>query len=102
MGGRPQPLTDEQIADHLSQLPGWTHSGDMLSKTFKFDKYLSGVAFAAAVSVIAEGLDHHPDLLIGYKRVTVSFTTHSADHKVTNKDIEAAQAIEALPYKPEF
>ncbi len=102
MGGRPQPLTEEQIADHLSRLPGWTHEGDMLRKTLKFDTYLAGLSFAAAVATIAEGLDHHPDMLIGYKRVTVSFTTHSADHKVTNKDIEAAEAIEALPFKPEF
>jgi 4a-hydroxytetrahydrobiopterin dehydratase len=102
MGGRPQPLTEEQIADHLSRLPGWVHDGDMLTKTFKFDTYLAGVTFASAIGTIAEGLDHHPDLLIGYKRVTVSFTTHSADHKVTNKDIEAAEAIEALPYKPAF
>jgi 4a-hydroxytetrahydrobiopterin dehydratase len=102
MGGKPQPLTDEQINEALSVLSGWERDGDTLTKTFKLDRYLAGIAFASAVGIVADGLDHHPDMHIGYKKVTVRFNTHSADSKITAKDVEAATAIESLPFKPDF
>jgi 4a-hydroxytetrahydrobiopterin dehydratase len=100
MSNRRQPLADAEIVERLGQLPGWERDGDRIKKVFKLDSYMAGLAFAAAVGVIAEGLDHHPDILIGWRKVTVSFSTHSAGNKITDVDIEAAAAIEALPYKP--
>lgn len=97
----PPPLSDDAISSSLSQLPGWERDGGSITKTFKLDKYLTAFAFAATVGTIAEGLDHHPDIHIGWKKVTVTFSTHSAGHVVTEKDIEAAAAIEGLPYKPQ-
>jgi 4a-hydroxytetrahydrobiopterin dehydratase len=94
------PLTPTEIQSALSTLPGWQHHEDKIHKQYTFPSYLEGMAFATAVGVVAEGLGHHPDLLIGWRRVTVSFNTHDAGSKVTAKDIEAAQTIEALPYKP--
>ncbi len=93
-------LSDADVTKQLSVLPGWERDGDKIKKLFKLDSYLAGLAFASAVGVIAEGLDHHPDILIAWRKVTVSFSTHSADNKITSKDTEAAAAIEALPYKP--
>jgi 4a-hydroxytetrahydrobiopterin dehydratase len=94
------PLSDADITEQLSVLPGWERDGDKIKKLFKLDSYLAGLAFASAVGVIAEGLDHHPDILIGWRKVTVSFNTHAAGNKITSNDMEAAAAIEALPYKP--
>ncbi|MDE2748003.1 MAG: 4a-hydroxytetrahydrobiopterin dehydratase [Chloroflexota bacterium] len=91
-------LSDAQINDGLDKLKGWTRIGDELTKEFSFDNYLAGLAFATSVGVIAEGLDHHPDLRIGWRRVNVSFTTHDAGHKLTAKDFAAAAAIDALGY----
>jgi 4a-hydroxytetrahydrobiopterin dehydratase len=92
------PLSDEQISASLTALPGWQRDGDTLTKTYKLDKYMAGLAFAAAVGTVAEGLDHHPDIHIGWKTVTVRFSTHSAGSKITQKDVDAAAALEALPY----
>jgi 4a-hydroxytetrahydrobiopterin dehydratase len=91
-------LTDAQITEALAQLDGWERDGDQLTRTFKFDNYLAGTSFASAVGVIAEGFDHHPDLFIGYKKVMVSFTTHDAGSKITQKDVDIAKAINALGY----
>ena len=96
------PLTDSEITERLAQLPGWQRDGDTIKKTYKLDSYLAGLAFASAVGTIAEGMDHHPDMHIGWKKVTVSYNTHSAGNKITDMDFNAAAAIEALPYKPEF
>lgn len=99
MAKNPPPLADADITEQLGVLAGWERDGDKIKKLFKFDSYLAGIAFASAVGVIAEGLDHHPDILIGWRKVTVSFNTHSAGNKITSNDMEAAAAIEALPYK---
>lgn len=92
------PLTDAEITEKLELLDGWEREGDMITKTFKLDSYMAGLALATAIGTIAEGFDHHPDLYIGYKTVKVSFTTHDAGHKISQKDIDAAAAIDALPY----
>ncbi|MBI5671142.1 MAG: 4a-hydroxytetrahydrobiopterin dehydratase [Chloroflexi bacterium] len=96
------PLTDSEITERLAQLPGWQRSGDTITKTYKLNSYLAGLAFASAVGTIAEGMNHHPDIHIGWKKVTVSYSTHDAGNKITDADFNAAAAIEALPFKPEF
>lgn len=91
-------LTNDQVTAALSDLPGWEHAGDMIHKTFQFDSYVGGLAFATAAGTICEGMDHHPDMLITWRKVKVSFTTHDAGSKVTQKDINAAAALEAIGY----
>ena len=91
-------LSDAEIIEALSNLNNWERVGNTIIKTFKFKEYLAGLAFASTVGVISEGLDHHPDITIGWRKVTVSFTTHDAGHKLSAKDFAAAQAIDAVGY----
>ncbi len=91
-------LSETEISAGLAELKGWSREEDMLVKEFRFDDYLAGLAFASSIGVIAEGLDHHPDLRIGWRRVHVSFTTHDAGNKLSAKDFAAAAAIDALGY----
>ena len=91
-------LSDQEINAGLAELNGWARDGDELTKEFRFDNYLAGLAFASSVGVIAEGLNHHPDMTIGWRRVSVSFTTHDAGSKLTAKDFAAAEAIDGLGY----
>ena len=91
-------LNDEAVLAGLARLNGWARAGDALVKEFRFDNYLAGLAFASSVGVIGEGLNHHPDMTVGWRRVQVAFTTHDAGSKITAKDIEAAAAIDALGY----
>jgi len=91
-------LTDVEISERLAALPGWAVDGAVLTKTYTLDSYVAGLALATAMGTVCEGLDHHPNLYIGYKKVLVSFTTHSAGNQLTAKDFEAAVAIERLGY----
>ena len=91
-------LNEAEIIERLSQLNQWERDGSKIVKTFSFDSYLAGVAFASTVGVIAEGLDHHPDMSIGWRKVTVSFTTHDAGNALSEKDFVAAKAIDAVGY----
>lgn len=100
MTNRRTALDEATIAARLASLPGWTRDGGLISKTFTLESYIAGVAFAAAVGTICEGLDHHPEqLCIGWQKVTVSFTTHSAGDALTALDFDTADSIEALPLR---
>jgi 4a-hydroxytetrahydrobiopterin dehydratase len=91
-------LTDNEIAARLARLPGWVRDGGAITRTFQLDSYLAGLAFACAVGTIGEGLQHHPDLYVGWRTVRVSFTTHDVGSALSHLDFDAADAIEALPY----
>lgn len=91
-------LSDAEIAARLEALPGWEREGDVITKTYRLDTYLAGLAFASAIGTLAEAQDHHPELIIGWKRVTVRYNTHDAGNKITARDLKAAAAIEGLGY----
>jgi len=92
------PLTDAEINERLTKLAGWERDGDKITRTFKFDKYLEGTAFASAIGVVCEAQNHHPDLTIGYKTVKVSFSTHDIGNRLSEKDFITAAAVDALGF----
>ena len=83
-------LTRLQIDEELRQLPGWAFMGDAISKQFAFAGFREAVTFVARLVPGAEKADHHPDLEINERRVTVTYTTHS-EGGVTGKDIAGAR-----------
>ena len=92
------PMNEAAIVERLQKLDGWERDGGTITKTFKVDTYLAGLALATAIGTVCEGLDHHPDMMIGWRKVTVSFTTHDAGCQLSDKDFAAAEKVEALGY----
>ena len=88
-------LTPEEVQAALSQLPGWSQDGDTITKFFRFKSYLDGAAFIDRVANAADAADHHPDIALGFRRVAVTLTTHSAKG-ITQKDMALATQIEEL------
>lgn len=88
-------LTDEEIAQGLSGLQGWERDGQAIRKQFGFAGFPDAVAFVVRLGFAAEAADHHPDLLVSYRRVTVSYSTHSAGG-LTAKDFEGARAADGI------
>ena len=86
-------LTEDQIASALASLHGWVRDGNTFRKTFAFAGFPEAVAFVARLVPGAEAVDHHPDLAINYRRVTVSYTTHSAGG-LTEKDVAGARVVD--------
>ncbi len=74
----------------LRDLPGWTFTGTALRKEFVFDGFPDAVAFVTRLVPGAEAADHHPDVTINFRRVTVEYTTHS-EGRVTEKDLAGAR-----------
>lgn len=75
---------------------GWIESGGAIEKEFSFSSYLDGARFASKVAEQAEELDHHPEILIGYKKVKIITTTHDKGNIVTQKDRTLASKIDDL------
>ncbi|HEB73539.1 MAG TPA: 4a-hydroxytetrahydrobiopterin dehydratase [Nitrospirae bacterium] len=75
---------------------GWIESGSAIEREFTFSSYLDGAKFAATVAEKAEEVAHHPDIVIGYKKVKIITTTHDRGDTVTQKDINLANEIDTL------
>ena len=60
-----------------SSLTGWTLEGDAIRKQDTFKGFPEAIAFVNRLAPEAEPADHHPDILINYKRVTLTYSTHS-------------------------
>lgn len=89
-------LTQTEIDDKLKGLAGWRREGETITRQFVFDGFASAVAFVVRIGFDAEAADHHPDILISnYKKVTLTFSTHS-EGGVTAKDVSAAEAVEKV------
>ena len=86
-------LSDIAIQRELGNLPGWSRRGEVITKTFQFRDFLTGIDFVAAVAKAADAADHHPDIDIRYTKVTCSLSTHSAGG-ITQKDLDMARKID--------
>lgn len=92
---KPPLSTPEEIAEALTKLEGWAVEGKELVKTFKFPAYLAGIEFVSKLGHTAEAMNHHPDLLVGWRKVAVRLSTHSAGG-LTNLDITLALEADKL------
>ncbi len=88
-------LTAPEIDERLKGLNGWTRDGDAIRKQFTFAGFPEAVGFVNRIVPEAEAADHHPDILINYKRVTLTYSTHS-EGGVTVKDFAGAAAADRL------
>ena len=88
-------LTDDQIREELKRLDGWALEGNAIKKQFTFKGFPEAVAFVNRLVPGAEAADHHPDITINYRRVNLSYSTHS-EGGLTFKDFDGAQMAERV------
>lgn len=82
-------LSRGEIEQRLKDLKGWTLDGNAVRKQFVFAGFPEAVAFVKRLVPEAESADHHPDIQINYKRVTLTYSTHS-EGGLTDKDFAGA------------
>ena len=73
----------------------WNEKDNIITKTFEFSSYLDGIEFVNEVANLSEQENHHPDITVGYCKVTISLTTHDAG-SLTEKDYKLAKLIDDL------
>lgn len=88
-------LNESELALESMSVEGWTIEGGQLIKTYRFENYLEGPEFAMAVAQEAESLNHHPEMLIGYRTVRISVSTHDVGG-LSPFDFELARRIDGF------
>ena len=86
------PMTKKEAEPLLRVLHGWTIIDGSIEKEYQFKSYLAGLDFAYAVGKIAEEQDHHPDILVKWRRVKLTLSTHSVKGLSQNDFIVAAKS----------
>ena len=90
-------LDPAAATQYMEQVSGWTmNPGNKgIHRDFKFKTYYAAVAFVNAVAWIAHREDHHPDIVLGYDKVTVTYATHSVGG-LSENDFICAAKVNAL------
>jgi 4a-hydroxytetrahydrobiopterin dehydratase len=88
-------LTRTEAEQRVKGLDGWTLEGEAIRKQYTFADFPEAVAFVNRLAPEAEAADHHPDILINYKRVTLTYSTHD-EGGLTTKDFEGAATADRL------
>jgi 4a-hydroxytetrahydrobiopterin dehydratase len=96
-----EPLTREQCAPYFVDVPDWEldATARRISRRFLFPDYRTALAFANAVSTLAEEVWHHPELVLGWGFCEVGLTTRKIGG-LHESDFVMAALIDALSAAP--
>ena len=88
-------LSDEEIENRLSGLPGWERQGDAITRLVPV-RYHAGVALIVHVADISRLTSHHADINLSFDGVRFTITTHDAGGRLTVADFELASRIDMI------
>jgi 4a-hydroxytetrahydrobiopterin dehydratase len=74
---RPSKMTDEEIRDKLTSVPGWEMIDGKLHRSFKFENFSRAFGFMSSLALVAEAKNHHPEWSNVYNRVVIDLQTHT-------------------------
>jgi 4a-hydroxytetrahydrobiopterin dehydratase len=73
----------------------WAESDGALERELEFPSFPDAIAFVDRLAEVAEAENHHPDIDVRFRRVTVRWSTHSAGG-ITDRDRELAARTDEL------
>jgi 4a-hydroxytetrahydrobiopterin dehydratase len=88
-------LTDEEVQQRLATLNGWELDEGWIKRLFKTPSFPASMILANTVAQLAETAQHHPDIKITYRKVSVMLIPHSSGG-LTDKDFAMARQIDAV------
>jgi 4a-hydroxytetrahydrobiopterin dehydratase len=91
-------LSDGEIDSRL-QSGEWRREGAEIVRDFQFKDFSEAIAFVNRVAEVAEAENHHPDIAVSYRKVTLRWTTHSAGG-ITERDHRLAARCDELVLVP--
>lgn len=95
---RPTPLGEQELQDHLADLPLWRLEGATLVREIPTSDFAAAIGLVNAVAIIAERMDHHPDILVfGWNKVRFTLSTHDQGG-ITILDVQLAKRIDELKF----
>jgi len=74
----------------------WTETEGKLMKTIKCQDFNHTLALLNKIAVVAESLNHHPDMKIhGYRFLSIEIYTHDTN-SITQKDYDLSKQIDLV------
>jgi len=97
MGKLMSLLPKTEVKEILSSINSWDYINNSISKEFTFDSYMGSIAFINQLAEKAEAINHHPDMVVGWCKIKVTFTSHDLGG-VTESCIKMAKEAEKIYY----
>lgn len=96
-------MSDETTSDEITpetvdaELEGTAFAllGDVVLGSFSTGDFAGAVRLLDAVAPVADELDHHPEVRLGWGRVEFELSSHDVD-TVTRRDVRLALRIQAV------
>ncbi len=74
----------------------WNTTEGKLHKSFEFKNFVEAFAFLTKVALIAERVNHHPEIRNVYNKVDIFLCTHDEENTITEKDKHLAEKIDQV------
>jgi len=88
-------LDDEELERQLGGLPGWVGDTLGIGRSYELPDFPTAIRAVDEIALVAEEMNHHPDIDIRWRRLDLALTTHDAGG-VTQLDIELAHRLDAI------
>ncbi len=88
-------LSKNEIQHHLKTLKDWQYVDNVICKTYTFDTYMDSIAFINRLAEKAELANHHPDIVVNWCKIELSFTSHDQGG-VTSACLEMARQSDSV------
>ena len=80
---------------HTRLVSEWREVDGALERTFELPSFTQAIAFVNRIAELAEAENHHPEITVAHRKVTLRWTTHSAG-AITDRDRALAEQSDAL------
>lgn len=90
-----EKISEQALDEALVELVEWSRSGESLQRTFAFGGFKAAIEFVGRVADRAEAVQHHPDILIRFSKVTLTLSTHDAGG-LSQRDVDFARDSDRL------
>ena len=94
-------LSNVEANKQLKLLDGWSLDSNAIKKEYIFDSYMKSIRFINLLAEKAEKNNHHPDLIVGWRKINLVFTSHDLGG-VTQLCIKMAQEAEKIFSSKDF
>jgi 4a-hydroxytetrahydrobiopterin dehydratase len=91
----PDRLDDATVTERLGGLSGWTRDADTITKQYRCGSFPDAIAFVVRIGFVAEAANHHPDIDVRWRNVSVALSTHDAGG-LTTLDFDLAARIDEV------
>ena len=83
-------ISKDEIENFLQNSNDWAYLENSIKKDYQFESYMDSIEFINRLAKQAELNNHHPDMIVGWCKIKVSFTSHEKGG-LTNQCLEMAK-----------